>query len=178
MPSLKFLTLSHSSIHHLLNPVSVLYLTSFPDHIPNIKTSKMAYAQWVYMLIQSKIASGELVVKNASLNWYVTSNKVRSRIRLTLRAHPGASSTSTIIWMMRSPPTLSMLFRFLPTIQQASLRVAGLMPPLEQRVTLTSMWGTPGSATSTGTALGVPRPTRSPFPTSTTTTLSRPPVLT
>ncbi|KAM0227517.1 hypothetical protein ACHAP5_012168 [Fusarium lateritium] len=29
----------------------------------------MAYAQWVYILIQSKIASGEISIKNVNLNW-------------------------------------------------------------------------------------------------------------
>ncbi|KAI0025421.1 aegerolysin type hemolysin [Xylariomycetidae sp. FL0641] len=38
----------------------------------------MAYAQWVYMLIQNKIKSGDLKVKNVVLNWgkfYKWSNK-------------------------------------------------------------------------------------------------------
>ncbi|KAG8673810.1 hypothetical protein FPOAC2_07281 [Fusarium poae] len=29
----------------------------------------MAYGQWVYIIIQSKIASGEISLKNVSLNW-------------------------------------------------------------------------------------------------------------
>ncbi|GKU08627.1 asp-hemolysin [Fusarium langsethiae] len=29
----------------------------------------MAYAQWVYILIQSKIASGEISIRNVNLNW-------------------------------------------------------------------------------------------------------------
>ncbi|CAJ0552499.1 Ff.00g005770.m01.CDS01 [Fusarium sp. VM40] len=29
----------------------------------------MAYAQWVYILIQAKLASGEISVKNVNLNW-------------------------------------------------------------------------------------------------------------
>ena len=30
----------------------------------------MAYKQWVYLLIQSKIASGEITVKDAKTMWY------------------------------------------------------------------------------------------------------------
>ncbi|KAM5350786.1 hypothetical protein ACJ41O_007291 [Fusarium nematophilum] len=29
----------------------------------------MAYAQWVYMLIQSKVANGNLLIKNLKLSW-------------------------------------------------------------------------------------------------------------
>ncbi|RGP64278.1 aegerolysin family [Fusarium sporotrichioides] len=29
----------------------------------------MAYAQWVYILIQNKIASGEISIRNVNLNW-------------------------------------------------------------------------------------------------------------